>query len=226
MLKSNWLQCFGVTLAEGVFCWDVELAIIYSKSSFWISHSIFSAIAFANCRVLHTILKLSKSFPVPPSVSPSVCSCVTESVTPQQEVKEGELEAGGGWWWKGEGAKVQHKITPDRREQCRNVWQRKKMNKGKKFVCVDLYRYDRAQVCSNKCTHLCESLCEYECLCLLVCGHTVQGARQQQLGRPSSVLLSSINDQSRPSGKREPPNTRTWHWTKDGGRSRREREVR
>lgn len=33
----------------------------------------------------------------PPSVSPLVCSCVTESVTPQQEVKEAELEAGRGW---------------------------------------------------------------------------------------------------------------------------------
>lgn len=41
------------------------------------------------------------------------------------------------------------------------------------------------------------------------------GAKQQQLGRPSSVLLSSINDQSGPSGGREAPNTRTWHRTKD-----------
>lgn len=30
----------------------------------------------------------------PPPASPSVCSCVTESVTPQQEVKGGELQAG------------------------------------------------------------------------------------------------------------------------------------
>lgn len=65
------------------------------------------------------------------------------------------------------------------------------------------------------CASHCANMCIHVCLCVCVFGHTERGARQQQLGRPSSVLLSSINDQSGPSGEREPPTTRTWHRTKD-----------
>lgn len=94
----------------------------FKEGAFSINCSVFAAAAFANSKVLHTTLKLSHSLPLPPSVSPSVCSCVTESVTPQQEVKEGELEAGREGRREGEGAKVQLRITPDsRREQCTNV---------------------------------------------------------------------------------------------------------
>lgn len=50
-------------------------------------------------------------------------------------------------------------------------------------------------------------VCGCECVCVCVCLNTEESARQRQLGRPSSVLLSSINDQSGhlEKGNHQPP---------------------
>lgn len=125
-------------------------------------------------------LKLSHSLPLPPSVSPSVCSCVTESVTPQQEVKEGELEAGRERWREGEGAKVQHRIGLDsRREQRANVWQRRKRRRREKSFCLRfLVRATEcesvpitASLCVSHCANMC--VCSYLCVCVCVRAHRV-----------------------------------------------------
>lgn len=89
-----------------------------------------------------------------------------------------------------------------------------KKEKKKKGLCAIGFK-------SNNCMHVWIRVIVqiFEPLCARVCVHVhlhnEWGARQQQLGMPSSVLLSSINDQSGPSGEREPPTTKTWHWTND-----------
>lgn len=87
--------------------------IFFSKVTFHQTVEHLSLQHLPTPNILHTSPELSHSLPLPPSVPPSVCSCVTESVTPQQEVKEGELEAGRERWQEGDGAKVEHRITLD-----------------------------------------------------------------------------------------------------------------
>lgn len=154
---------------------------------------------------------LSLSHPV----SPSVCSCVTESVTPQQEVKESKLEAGR------EEVEGEEKVPKCRTASCLtaqqsndrwNVWHCKKRKKTKGQMCPYLSQFQWLLECVLVIVQICMPM--FICVCSCICLHC-RDARQQQLGSPSSVLLSSINDQIGPSGAREPPATRTWLWMKD-----------
>lgn len=87
---------------------------------------------------------------------------------------------------------------------------RRQREERKKGLCAIGFK-------SNNCMHVWIRVIVqiFEPLCARVCVHVhlhnEWGARRQQLGMPSSVLLSSINDQSGPSGEREPPTTKTWH---------------
>lgn len=106
------------------------------------------------------------------SVSPSACSCVTESVTPQQEVKEGELEAGRKRWREGEGAKVRNRIMPDsmkgaNAEMCDTS---KKDDEGSKLcLCARRCTCDGAPISSNYCMNVRSVLlliCLFVCVCV------------------------------------------------------------